>query len=203
MLALMLLLAAPAFAGPRVVMLGDSLVAGFGLAEADGVVPQLQAWLDARGAAAELVNAGVSGDTSAGGKARLDWALAEGADALVVELGGNDMLRGLPPALTRSNLDAIVETARARGLPVLIAGMQAPGNFGPDYKAAFDRIYPDLAQKHGALLYPAFLGALTEDGLEAARALMQPDGIHPNKEGVARIVEDLGPLMLVLIAATR
>ncbi len=180
--------------GPRIVALGDSLVHGYGLPQSDGFVPQLEAWLRSRGVAAEVVNAGVSGDTTAGGLARLDWSLGGGADALLVVLGGNDLLRGIDPATTRANLDALVSRARARGLPVLLAGMRAPGNYGPDYKAAFDAIYPEIAAAHGARLYPEFLAGVTED-----RSLWQPDAIHPNAEGVAVIVDGIGPEVMALL----
>ncbi len=182
----------------RIVALGDSLVHGYGLATPEGFVPQLQAWLEAEGAAATVVNAGVSGDTTAGGLARLDWALGEHADALIVVLGGNDLLRGIDPATTRANLDAILERAGERGLPVLLAGMSAPGNYGPDYKAAFDEIYPELAEAHGALLYPEFLAGVTED-----RGYWQPDAIHPNAKGVAEIVRRIGPLVMELLERAR
>lgn len=185
---------------PRVLALGDSLTAGYGLPREDGFVPQLTAWLATQGAHAEVVNAGVSGDTTAGGAARLEWSLASGADALIVNLGGNDMLRGLAPAQARANLTLIMEAAQAKGLPVLLVGMQAPGNFGADYKTEFDAIYPDLAAQYGALLLPVYFApiATAEGALDPA--FMQPDGIHPNREGVARIVEAMGPKVLTLLA---
>lgn len=188
-----------------VVALGDSLTAGYGLAPEEGLVPQLQAWLRAEGADVVVENAGVSGDTTAGGLARLDWALGPEAQALIVTLGGNDMMRGLPPAEARANLDAILTAADARGLPVLLVGMTAPGNFGPEYKAGFDAIYPALAAAHGAALVPDFF-----DGFRAAGAVMtdpssyavwmQADGIHPDAEGVKLIVAALGPKVLDLLA---
>ncbi|WP_415233688.1 arylesterase [Pseudorhodobacter sp.] len=185
---------------PRVLALGDSLTAGYGLPREDGFVPQLTAWLATQGRQAEVVNAGVSGDTTAGGAARLEWSLASGADALIVNLGGNDMLRGLAPAQARANLTLIMEAAQAKGLPVLLVGMQAPGNFGADYKTEFDAIYPDLAAQYGALLLPVYFApiATAEGALDPA--FMQPDGIHPNREGVARIVEAMGPKVLTLLA---
>jgi acyl-CoA thioesterase-1 len=173
--------------------LGDSLVQGYGLPADQGLVPRLQAWLDAQGLDVALVNAGVSGDTSAGGLARVDWTLTPEVDALVVALGGNDLLRGLDPAVTRANLDGILARARDRGLPVLLVAIDAPGNFGADYKAAFDGLFPELAETYGASLYPGFFAALRRDGDQAAQALLQGDGIHPNAEGVRRIVEDFGP----------
>lgn len=184
------------------VALGDSLTQGYGLPVEQGFVPQLQGWLAARGAEVTVVNAGVSGDTTAGGVARLDWTLTPEVDAMIVTLGGNDLLRGIDPAASRANLDKILTAAGARGLPVLLVAMQAPGNYGPDYKAAFDAIYPDLAATHGALLADSFFAPLLEgaDDPGAASAFMQADGIHPNAEGVARIVEGLGPKVLELLS---
>lgn len=184
-----------------VVALGDSLTAGYGLAPEEGLVPQLQAWLTAEGREVTVLNAGVSGDTTAGGLSRLDWSLTPETDALIVTLGGNDMLRGLPPAEARANLDAILTGAGARGLPVLLVGMEAPGNYGPDYKAEFDAIYPELATQHGALLVPSFFGPLMAEGGDPAAisGLMQADGIHPNAEGVRQIVAGLGPAVLELL----
>ena len=180
----------------KVVALGDSLTHGYGLAIEDGFVPQLQAWLRANGAPdATVINAGVSGDTTAGGLARFEWSVADGADAVIVELGGNDLLRAIDPAASRANLDGILTKAGDKGLPVLLTGMQAPLNYGPDYKAAFDAMYPELAEKHGAIHDEFFL-----EGLVGDQSLFQSDGIHPNKEGVAKIVERFGPLVLQLIA---
>lgn len=179
--------------------LGDSLTAGYGLAEGEGLVPQLQAWLQAEGEAVTVVNAGVSGDTTAGALARLDWALTPEVDAVMVLLGGNDLLRGLPPAEARANLDKILTTLDERGLPVLLVPMQASLNFGPDYKQAFDAIYPDLAAQHGALLADPYFAALGKDPA-AWGDLMQADGIHPSKAGVARLVPALGPKVRDLLA---
>ena len=185
-----------------VVALGDSLTAGYGLAPDEGFVPQLQGWLTAQGQDVVVINAGVSGDTTAGGLSRLEWSLLPEADALIVTLGGNDMLRGVPPEESRANLEAILRGALARDLPVLLVGMQAPGNYGPDYKAAFDAIYPELAAQYGALLAPGFFSPLLEGGSDPAAlgALMQADGIHPNAEGVRRIVAGLGPQVVALLA---
>lgn len=189
----------------QVVALGDSLTAGYGLAEGEGFVPQLQAWLAANGSDAVVVNAGVSGDTTAGGLSRLDWALDPGADALIVTLGGNDMLRGLPPEEARANLDAILTKAQAKGLPVLLVGMQAPGNWGPDYKAAFDAAYPELAAKHQVLFADSFLGPLLDKAGDPAALApwLQADGIHPNAEGVKLIVAGLGPKVLELVGQVK
>ena len=185
-----------------VVALGDSLTAGYGLAPEEGFVSQLQSWLDARGAEAVVQNAGVSGDTTAGGLSRVEWALTPEADAVIVELGGNDFLRGVDPAVTRENLQEIMEKAKARGLPVLLVGIDASGQYGPDYETAFDGMYPALAQEFGALLEPDFFAALRSGGnlSEAIGTYMQPDGIHPNAVGVERIVERIGPRVLELLA---
>jgi len=172
----------------RILALGDSLTAGYGLPADDGFVAQLQAALRDRGHDVLVIDAGVSGDTTAGGLARLEWALAEGADAAIVELGANDALRGIDPASSRANLDAILAILVERDMPVLLAGMYAPRNLGSDYVAAFDGMYPDLAAEHGAIHYPFFL-----EGVATDPALNQPDGIHPNAEGVAVIVEAMLP----------
>ena len=189
-----------------VVALGDSLTAGYGLEDpATGLVPQLEGWLQARGHDVVVQNAGVSGDTTAGGLARVGWALGPEADALIVTLGGNDLLRGLDPAASRANLDGILKEATAKGLPVLLVAMKAPGNFGPDYKAAFDGMYGDLATQYGALLADDFFGGLRAAGADPAdpasmAAFMQADGIHPNPEGVKLIVAGLGPKVKELLA---
>ncbi len=183
-----------------VVALGDSLTAGYGLPTADGFVPRLQAWLTEKGQDVVVENAGVSGDTTAGGLSRVDWALGPQADALIVILGGNDVLRGIDPAVSRANLDAILARATERRLPVLLVPMQAPGNYGPDYKRDFDAIYPALAARYGALLARPFFAALTEGDPAAAAQFMQADGIHPNAQGVAQIVAALGPQVLDLLA---
>ncbi len=197
-LLLALLLAAPLRAAEpvRVVAIGDSLTAGYGLPANEGFLPQLAHWLAQNGApGVELVNMGVSGDTSAGGRARLDWALAEeGADAVILALGGNDLLRGVPPEETRRNLDAMLAELTSRGLPVLVIGIEAPGNFGPDYKAGFDAIFPELAEEHGALLAWWDLQRLAD-----RPEMIQEDGLHPSAAGVARLVERLGPAVLELV----
>lgn len=185
----------------EIVALGDSLTAGYGLPEGEGFVPQLQAWLDVNGADVTLVNAGVSGDTTAGGLARLDWSLSDGTDAMIVALGGNDLLRGLDPSTSRANLDAILaRVAGERDLPVLLVGLTAPGNYGGEYKSAFDAMYPALAADYDALLEPDFLGPLLADAdLATARErYLQADGIHPNRAGVALIVAAFGPRVMEL-----
>ncbi len=188
-----------------VAALGDSLTQGYGLLPEEGFVPQLAAWLAGQGADVDLINAGVSGDTTAGGLARVGWTLTPEVDAMIVTLGGNDMLRGIDPAASRENLRGILEAARTAGVEVLLVGMQAPTNYGPEYKAAFDSIYPDLAGEFGVPLYPSFFGALLSGGdLAAAReSAMQQDGIHPNAEGVARIVADMGPAVMALVAGVQ
>lgn len=185
-----------------ILALGDSLTQGYGLMDQEGFVPQLRAWLKARGHDVRIVNAGVSGDTTAGGLARVEWSLTPEIDAMIVTLGGNDVLRGLPPEEARANLEGILKIADAHGLEVLLIGMQAPGNYGPDYKQAFDAIYPDLAQTYGTLYQRSFFDGLMQDEQDPAalRQYMQMDGIHPNSEGVRRIVEVVGPKVEALIA---
>jgi acyl-CoA thioesterase-1 len=187
-------MAAPRAETPTILAFGDSLIAGYGLASRDGFTAKLEAALRAKGFEVRVINGGLSGDTSAGGLARLDWALEPKPDFAIVELGGNDGLRGLDPAQTRANLDAILTKLKARGVPALFAGMYAPPNLGPDYGKAFNALYPELAEKHGVLFYPFFL-----DGVAADPALNQPDGIHPNAKGVDVIVERILPHVLKLI----
>ena len=182
----------------RIVALGDSLVAGYGLRASDAFPAVLQRALAAKGIAAEIVNAGVSGDTASGGLARLDWSIPDGTDAVIVELGANDALRGLDPAVTRRALDAVLRRLKARNLPVLLCGMLAPPNLGPDYGAAFNSIYPDLAAQYGAILYPFFL-----EGVVADPKLNQPDGVHPTAPGVAIIVKAILPKVEELIARAK
>ncbi|WP_084861049.1 arylesterase [Salibaculum halophilum] len=181
--------------------LGDSLTQGYGLIEQEGFVPQMQAWLRDQGADVEIINAGVSGDTTAGGLSRVDWTLTPEVDAMIVALGGNDMLRGIAPEVVRANLDGIMQAAAEADTPVLLVGMEAPGNYGPDYKAAFDSIYADLAESHDSLLFDNFFAGIMSDDLSRARSrFMQPDGIHPNADGVKRIVSAMGPAVLDLVA---
>jgi acyl-CoA thioesterase-1 len=198
----MIFLSAPAVAEPVTLLaFGDSLTQGFGLSPEDGFVAQMQAWLGDHGAAVTMMNAGVSGDTTAGGAARIAWSLTDEVDAVIVALGGNDFLRGLPPEAVRANLDAILAEIGSRGLPVLLVGMQAPGNFGAEYKAAFDAIYPDLAEAHGAALFPDFLQGLADldDPALVVRDYLQGDAVHPNAAGVALIVARMGPEVLALV----
>ena len=173
---------------PRLMILGDSLTAGYGL-PADQAFPlKLQAALQATGVQANVINAGVSGDTTAGGLARLDWALADKPTHVLVELGANDMLRAVDPRITRRNLDQIVIKLKARGIRVMLAGIYASPNLGKEYVDAFRKLFPGLAKKHGVPLYPFFL-----DGVAAVPGLNQTDGIHPNGAGVDIIVERILP----------
>lgn len=184
--------------------LGDSLTAGYGVNTADGFVPQMQAWLDAKGIDATLVNAGVSGDTTAGGLSRTDWTLTDDIDAMIVALGGNDYLRGMDPTISRANLAGILEKARARDVDVLLIGLIAGSNYGPDYKTEFDAMYPELATEYETDFYPRwFAGIIAVSGMEDdVSAYMQADGIHPNAEGVRLIVESMGPSVAALVDKT-
>lgn len=195
-----LALSSSVFAEPvTIVALGDSLTAGYGLADqTQGFVPVLEGWLKAKGHDVAVQNAGVSGDTTAGGLARIGWALGPEADAMIVTLGGNDLLRGIDPAASKANLDGILKEAAARKLPVLLVAMKAPGNFGPDYKAAFDAMYGELSAQYGTLLAEDFFAGLRAAGADPAdpaslAAFMQADGLHPSPEGVKLIVEGIGP----------
>lgn len=180
--------------------LGDSLTQGFGLPLEQGFVPQLEAWLRAEGADVRLINAGVSGDTTAGGLARVDWTLTPDVDAMIVALGGNDLLRGIDPANSRANLEGILKAAQAADVQVLLVGMTAPGNYGPDYKRDFEAMYPELAAAYDALYMQTFFEGLDATDPAAALSYMQSDGIHPNAKGVARIVTSFGPNVLELMA---
>lgn len=173
----------------HILAFGDSLTAGLGLDAAQAFPARLEAALKARGHDIVIANAGVSGDTSAAGADRLDWSLAPETDAVIVELGSNDALRGIDPAETEKALDDILSVLKARRLPVLLAGMLAPRNLGADYGKKFDAIFPRLAEKHGVLFYPFFL-----DGVAAEPTLNQPDGLHPNSKGVDMIVARILPI---------
>ncbi len=193
-LAMLLLLAAPAWAEkPLVLAFGDSLTAGYGLDPGQAYPTKLERALAEQGLAVEVVNAGVSGDTSSGGRARLAWVLdgLDRAPALVIlALGANDALRGIDPAITRRNIAAMITLLKQRDIPVLLAGMLAPPNMGADYGAAFNSLYPDLAAAHDVAFYPFLL-----DGIAAQPALNQDDGIHPNAEGVKVMVAGLFPMV--------
>lgn len=183
--------------------LGDSLTQGYGLPAEQGFVPQLENWLDGHGGEVRLINAGVSGDTTAGGLARVDWTLTPEVDGLIVTLGGNDLLRGLDPGQARANISGILQAAAKADVEVLLIGMEAPGNYGPDYKAQFDAIYPELAGEFGAQFLSSFFEGLTEGDAPAdpaaLRAYFQADGVHPNAAGVTKIVGRIGPEVLNLV----
>ena len=185
-----------ALAEVRIAVIGDSLTAGYGLAPADAFPVGLEAALRAAGRDVEVLNAGVSGDTTAGGRARIDWLLADAPDAVIVELGANDGLRGIDPARVFANLDAILARLDAAGVAVLLTGMRAPPNYGRAYGKAFEAVYPRLADKHDVPLYPFFL-----EGVAARPELNQHDGIHPNARGVARIVEGILPYVKRMLDA--
>lgn len=178
----------------RIVAFGDSLTAGYRLPPSKAFPAQLQAALKKKGHNVEVVNAGVSGDTTSGGRQRFEWAVPEGTDAVILELGANDALRGIEPKQTRLNLDAIIEKLKQRNIAVLIAGMKAPSNWGEDYSQAFDAIFQELATKHSALYYPFFL-----DGVALDPELNLDDGLHPNADGIAIIVEKMLPQVEELV----
>jgi acyl-CoA thioesterase-1 len=182
----------------RIVVLGDSLTAGLGLPADEAFPAKLERALKAKGLAIEVINAGVSGDTASGGLARLDWSVPEGTDAVILELGANDMLRGIDPKLTRQALEEIVRRLSARGVPVLLAGMRAAANLGNDYRRAFEALYSDLAGRYDLLLYPFFL-----DGVAGEAGLNQSDGLHPTAAGVDAIVARILPKVEELVRRAR
>jgi acyl-CoA thioesterase-1 len=182
----------------KIVVLGDSLSAGYGLPGQAAFPARLSEALKAKGVAAAIANAGVSGDTASGGRDRLDWSVPDGTDAVIVELGANDALRGLDPALTKAALDAILQKLQQRRIAVLLAGMKAPRNMGPDYASRFDAIYPALAAAHPVVFYPFFL-----EGVAADAKLNIADGMHPNAAGVDVIVARILPQVEELIARAR
>lgn len=204
-LAGILWVSSPAYAADPVTILalGDSLTQGYGLPAADGFVPQLERWLAGQGTEVKIINGGVSGDTTAGGAARVEWSLTPETDAMIVTLGGNDLLRGIDPRESRRNLEKILEVADARDVRVLLVGLQAPGNYGPEYKTAFDAIYPELSKAYGALYVESFFAGLGVGTAAELQRYFQADGLHPNKEGVARIVAALGPEVMRLIAIVK
>ena len=179
---------------PVILDFGDSLTAGYGVPAAQAFPARLEAWLHERGIAARVVNAGVSGDTTAGGLARLDWALADKPDLVILALGANDALRGIEPSTVRDNLDKMIGKVQATGAKVLLLGMLAPPNLGEEYKRAFDQIFPELADLHHLPLYPFFL-----EGVAMNPELNQPDGLHPNEKGVAVLVDRIAPVVAGLI----
>ena len=171
-----------------IVAFGDSLTAGYGVNAKDSFAAQLQMALQAKGHKVEIVNAGVSGDTMAGGLERLDWSLQPKPDGVILELGANDALRGIDPKETRANLDKMLAVLKSKDIDVLLAGMKSPSNWGPEYAKQFDAIYPDLAAKYHAALYPFFL-----EGVALDRTFVQSDGLHPTAIGVAEIVKRMTP----------
>ncbi|TPM35308.1 arylesterase [Mesorhizobium sp. B2-3-5] len=180
----------------KIVGFGDSLMAGFGLGPGDGFTDKLQAALRAKGHDVSVSDAGVSGDTSSGGLARLDWSVPDGTQLVILELGANDMLRGISPDITRKNLDEMLGKLKQRKIAVLLAGMRAAPNLGADYQSAFDAVFPDLAKKYDVALYPFFL-----DGVAGQPALQLEDGLHPNAKGVDLMVERILPTVEKLITA--
>jgi acyl-CoA thioesterase-1 len=179
----------------KMVVLGDSLSAGFGLSGPDAFPAKLQKALKVRGIAIDMTNAGVSGDTSSGGRDRLDWSVPAGTQAVIVELGANDALRGTDPAVTRKALTDIVARLKARGIAVMLCGMLAPPNYGEDFAARFNSIYPDIAKSSGVPLYPFFL-----EGVAADAKLNQADGLHPTAEGIDIIVKNILPTVEALLS---
>lgn len=195
------LLAHAAAAPVRILAFGDSLTQGYGLPPGDDFPARLEHALQAKGLNVSIINAGVSGDTSAGGLARLDWSLGDPAhqpDAAILELGANDGLRGLPVNDMQKNLDAMLARFKSRGIPVLFAGMKSPRNYGDAYARQFDAVYPQLAKKYGVLFYPFFL-----DGVVLNTSLLQADGLHPNPAGVDVIVRNITPMVIRLVQQTK
>lgn len=193
---LMMILTPPAGAASRkIVALGDSLTAGYGLAPGQDFATRLEAALKRRGVDVTVANAGVSGDTATAGLARVDWAVPDGTDLVIVELGANDALRGVDPAVTREALAALMKGLKARNIKALLAGMRAPPNMGSGYVRSFDAIYPELARQFGISLYPFFL-----DGVAGEGRMNQPDGIHPTAAGVDRIVAGILPAVIAALA---
>ena len=180
----------------KIVGFGDSLMAGFGLGPGEGFTDKLQAALRAKGHDVTVANAGVSGDTTSGGLARLDWSVPDGTQLVILELGANDMLRGVSPDITKKNLDEMLGRLKERKIAVLLAGMRAAPNLGPDYQNAFDAIFPDLAGKYDVELYPFFL-----DGVAGQPGMQLEDGLHPNAQGVDQMVERILPTVEKAIAA--
>ena len=195
------LAASPSFAQKlTLVAFGDSLTQGYGLPQPDGFVPQMQNWLTANGADVTVINAGVSGDTTAGGLARMDWTLTPDVDAMILNLGGNDLLRGIDPKSSRANLEAMLTKAQALNIPLLLVALRAPGNYGPDFKAQFDAIYPDLAAKFSVPVTDNYFFPLIDQSTRLLSPdLMQADGLHPNAKGVIVAVQAIGPQVLDLL----
>lgn len=206
-LAVLVFLASPVVAEPVTILaLGDSLTQGYGLRAEAGLVPQLEGWLRARGSDVRVINAGVSGDTTAGGRARLDWSLTDEVDAVIVALGGNDLLRGIPINTVEGNLDVILAKVRQRDLPVMLVGYRATANFGPEYQAVFNEMYPRLAKRHGAVFQPYVFEGISRAmsaGQVTRAEVFQRDGIHPNARGVVLNVAAMGPYVEALLQRVR
>jgi acyl-CoA thioesterase-1 len=188
-------------ADTTILALGDSLTQGYGLRQKDGFVEQLSTWMGQNGDRIRIINAGVSGDTSAGGLARVEWSLEEDVDAMIVALGGNDFLRGIDPAETQKNLDGIIRIGLKNDIKILLIGYKALGNYGPNYKQDFDAIYPKLAEKYNLILVENFIGALlgkVDEG-EQLQSFLQLDMLHPNAKGVLEIIQAMGPDVQKLI----
>src|SRR5215469_11749815 len=179
---------------PEILAFGDSLTAGLGLPASEAFPARLQARLKDEGIDVKIVNGGVSGDTTTDGLARLDWALADKPDVVILALGANDMLRGINPKIVRANLDQMIAKIQSSGAKILLLGMQSTTNWGAEYEHAFDNIYPELAKAHDVPLYPFFL-----DGVAMNPALNQPDGMHPNERGVAIMVDHIAPLLAKMV----
>ena len=184
-----------------ILALGDSLTQGYGLAQKEGFVPQLNNWLSDQGYEVNIINGGVSGDTSAGGLERVAWALQADVDIMIVALGGNDLLRGIDPSSTRTNLDEILAIGAEKGVRLFLIGMTAPNNFGPEYKEEFDSIYPELAQKYSATLVDRFMAPILDklDAGERLEPYLQQDMLHPNALGVDLIVDHVGPILQTVV----
>lgn len=180
--------------------LGDSLTQGYGLPQNEGFVAQLQSWMEANNHDIRLINAGVSGDTTAGGRSRIEWTLTPEIDAVIVELGGNDMMRGIAPSDSRQNLAEILGVLQSRNLPALLVGLPSANNFGPEFKSEFDAIFPSLSTEFNTLLYPDFFASIRAELSDTSglATFMQGDAIHPNAKGIAKIVDDLGPAVVKL-----
>lgn len=201
-IAVMLTLGVAKAESVTIAALGDSLTQGYGLPVDQGLVPTLERWLQTQGQDVRIMNAGVSGDTTAGGLARIDWTLTPDVQGLIVALGANDMLRGLPPEAAKNNLDGILEAAQRAGIPALLVGVPAPSNYGSEYKDEFDGIFPALAKKHNAIFALNLLAPL-ESSEVPLTDLLQSDRLHPNAQGVELIVNGLAPFVLDLIEEIR
>jgi len=200
---LLILICAPAVKSETLTIaaLGDSLTQGYGLPVKDGLVPRLEAWLQNDGLDVHILNAGVSGDTTAGGLARADWTMTADIDGVILLLGGNDFLRGVDPGESAANLSGILTAAQSHGLPTLLVGLRGGSNYGPDYQAAFNAMFPDLAKKFHAIYYPDYFSALRDhdNSAKITSTYMQNDYIHPNAAGVQKIVAAFGPVVRKLI----